>query len=170
MKPKISTKITNSNIEKVRDLLTKSPKILTELCSGMNEEVGKRPFSPNEWSFADQIAHLLHCEAISSQSIYQALIQPQSTIVDIHPERQFGKLVQYNSLSLVELEQLFTIKRKILTAVLTHLTEEQWHHQVTIPNKRSKSVYLIARSLALHEMDHLIFSKIKLEQFGDNDG
>ena len=80
MKPKISTKVTATNIEKILKILETSPNELTEICDGVSEVRGKRPFSTNEWSIIDHLAHLLHCEQISTQAIYQALLQNQSAI------------------------------------------------------------------------------------------
>ncbi len=167
MKPKISTKVTGTNIESVLNLLKASPDAITELCGGITEVEGKRPFSPNEWSLIDHVAHLLHCEQISTQAIYQALLQSNSAIVDIHPERQFGKLVQFNQLSLLELTQLFVIKRKLLIQVLNNLTIEKWQHQIIKSNKKPQSVYLLSRSLALHEADHILFLQGNSSKIGE---
>ena len=156
MKPKISTKNTLANRTTILKLLKEVPAKVDMLSHGFSEEDIKRPFSPNEWSFAEQLSHMLHCEATTANAIYQALIVNESAVVDIHPERQLGKLIRYNLLSFEEMKQLFVIRRKVLLRVLTNLRSEQWGNKIDKGGKRMQSVYLLVRMMVLHEVDHLI--------------
>lgn len=77
-------------------------------------------------------------------------------LVDVHSEREFGRLVRYDRLPFGELLAYFRFRRRVLLGVLGPLDETQWARAVREPAKaRKESVYWKARSLALHEQEHL---------------
>jgi hypothetical protein len=83
--------------------------------------------------------------------------------IDIHPERQLGKLLRYDLLAFPDLLAYFNLRRTVLLRVLASLTEEQWARSIReAGKKRKESVYWRACSIAMHELEHLsdIESKI----------
>ena len=88
--------------------------------------------------------------------IYQALLVNEPFFADIHPERDWGKLLRLDLLDFSELLAYFIIRRKVLLRVLSRLKEKDWGRAVQEEGKqRKESVYWRARTIAMHELDHL---------------
>lgn len=156
MKTAISTHLTKPNIVKVRGLLAVIPAKVEYLSQKLSPEQLRQAPRDGERSFSDVVAHLLHCEARSSEAIYLALLAEDPLLVDIHPERQFGKLLRYNLLPFGELLAYFKTRRTMLLRVLDVLSEAQWARCIREEGKqRQESVYWRARSIALHEAEHV---------------
>ena len=156
MKKIISTDLTSINIAKVKELLADTPVQLENLSRPLSEEQLRQPLGKGERSFTEDLAHLIHTEARSSEAIYLALLMNEPLIPDIHPEQQWGKLLRYDLLSFHELLAYFKVRRAILLRVLASLTEEQWARTIReAGKKRQESVYWRARTIAMHELDHL---------------
>ena len=169
MKKTISTKPTAANITNIMTLLTDTPVKLASFSDGLSDEQLCRPLGSGERSFTEDLAHLLNCEARSSEAIYLALLADEPVFVNIHPERQLGKLLRYDRFSVSELLAYFTFRRTVLLRVLTSLTDEQWSRTIREEGKkRQESVYWQARSLALHELDHLSDIESKLGEFHES--
>jgi len=163
MKKAISTELTTMNIAKVLELLMDSPVQLDELSrAGMEEEL-RQPLGSGERSFTEDLAHLIHSEARTSEAIYLALLLDKPLMPEVHSERQWGQLVRYDLLALSDLLSYFKLRRAVLVRVLTPLTVEQWSRTIReVKKKRQESVYWRARSLAMHELDHLTDLQNKL--------
>ena len=164
MKKVISTDLTRANIEKVMELLRDTPAQLEGLSKAMREEDLRQPLGAGERSFTEDLAHLLHTEARSSEAIYLALLLDEPLIADVHPERQWGKLLRYDLLACSDLLSYFKLRRAVLLRVLASLTEEQWSRAIREEGKKRKeSVYWRVRTIAMHELDHLtdLQSKVK---------
>jgi hypothetical protein len=109
------------------------------------------------------LAHLVNCEARSSEAIYLALLADEPYLLDIHPERQRGKLLRLDQFDFSELLSYFNFRRTVLLCVLHSLKEEQWARVVREEGKqRKESVYWLARSIAMHELEHLTDLRNKL--------
>lgn len=65
---------------------------------------------------------------------------------------------------------MFFLKRKILLHVLVNLNNEQRHYHILKSNQKVQSVYLLARSMALHEANHLNSLTNRLKQIGETRG
>ena len=77
-------------------------------------------------------------------------------IADIHSERDWGKLLRFDLLDFPELLVYFKIRSKVLLRILSALTEAQWSRPIREEGKKRKeSIYWRARSLALHESEHV---------------
>jgi hypothetical protein len=156
MKKIVSTTITESNIARLMDLLSDTARKLENLSSRFSNEQLVKPLGVGERSLTENLAHLLYCEAISSEFIYLALLKDEATFYDIHPEREYGKLVQYDVFPFKTLLDYFIFRRTVLLRVLTSLTVEQWSRAIPEKGKKRKeSVYWRARSIALHEQEHI---------------
>lgn len=171
MKKIISTEATNSNIAKIKDLLTDTPLKLESLSKGFTIEQLRQPLGSGERSLTEDLAHLINCEARSSEAIYLALLADEPMFIDIHPERQLerqlGKLLRYDLLAFVDLLAYFKLRRTVLLRVLASLTEEQWSRSIReAGKKRKESVYWRARSIAMHELEHLSYIENKLRSLG----
>jgi hypothetical protein len=156
MKKQISTAQTESNIQAVLHFLSETPDRLDGLSYGLMEPQLREPLGAGERSFLEALAHLLNSEARSSEAIYLALLADEPLFADVHSERQWGRLVRYDSMPFPELLAYFKFRRTILLSVLKPLSEEKWARCIREEGKqRRESVYWRARALALHELEHL---------------
>lgn len=156
MKKIISTEVTESNIAQIIDLLSDTLRKLENLWSRFSDEQFVKPLGAGERSLTENLAHLLHCEALSSEFIYLALLKDEVTFNDIHPEREYGKLLRYDLFSFKSLLDYFIFRRTVLLRVLSSLKVEQWSRSISEKEKKRKeSVYWRARSIALHELEHM---------------
>lgn len=164
MKKSVSTDLTKANLVKVMELLADTAVKLESLSKSLAGEQLRQPLGLGERSLTEDLAHLIHSEARTSEAIYLALLLDQPLVPDIHSERQWGKLLRYDLLSFSDLLAYFKIRRAVLLRVLTSLTDEQWTRSIRENGKkRQESVYWRARALAMHELDHLtdLQNKIK---------
>lgn len=164
MKKAISTESTKANIANVMELLTATPVKLERLSVMLDAVQVRQPVKPGERSFSEVLAHLIHCEARSSEAIYLALLASEPTLPSVHPERQWGKLLRFDLLDISELLVYFRLRRTVLLRVLASLPEARWNRSVCESGKKRKdSVYWRARAMALHELEHVtdLVSKLK---------
>ena len=163
MKKTISTELTNANIAKVKESLADTPAQLERMSEPLSEDQLRQPLGAGERSFTEDLAHLIHTEARSSEAIYLALLLDEPLVPDIHPERQWGKLLRFDLAPFSELFAYFKLRRTILLRILASLTDEQWVRSIREPGKkRQESVYWRARTIAMHELDHLTDLQSKL--------
>jgi len=152
----ISTDLTSTNIAKVLGILAETPSRLEGLSKPLSAEQLRQPLGEGERSYTEDLAHLIHSEARTSEAIYLALLLDEPLLPDLHAERQWGKLLRYDLLSCSDLLAYFRLRRLVLLRVLDSLTEGQWARSIREEGKKRKeSVYWRARSLGMHEMDHL---------------
>lgn len=149
---KLSTEQTPENIQHILAILSSIPGRLEALSGDAPFE----PPGPNERTFPQVLAHLINCEARTTENITLALFKTEPTIPDIHPERQFGSLFQFERMEIPDLLAYFRIRRQALLGILNRLKKSQWERRLRQPGKqRLESVYWLARSLALHEQEHM---------------
>ena len=88
--------------------------------------------------------------------IYQALLVDEPYFATVHSERELGKLLHFDLLEFTELLAYFQIRRKVLLRVLSNLKENDWGRTLREEGKqRKESVYWRARTIAMHEQEHL---------------
>jgi hypothetical protein len=163
MKKSVSTDLTPENIASVLGLLEATPDRLRAFRRSLAKEQQRQPLGRGERSFAEDVAHLVNCESRSSEAIYLALLANEPLLVDIHPERQFGKLLRFDRLPVDDLLSCFMIRRTVLLGVLGPLKKKDWARSVRQPGKqRRESVYWRARGIAVHEVEHLADLEAKL--------
>ena len=156
MNKTLSTDLTSENIAVVMEVLTESPKRLEALRKSVAAEKLSQPLGKGERTPVEVLAHILNTEARSSEMIYQALLVNEPFFVNIHPERDWGKLLRLDLLSFDELLAYFNVRRKVLLHVLSELTEAKWARAIQEQGKKRKeSVYWRARTIVMHELDHL---------------
>lgn len=156
MKKSVSTDQTSANIAKVMGVLAESRARLEALNESVSPERLRQPLGKGERTPTDVLAHMINGEARSSEMIYQALLVKEPFFADIHPERDWGKLLRFDLLDFSELLAYFIIRRKVLLRVLSGLKDKDWARAVREEGKqRQESVYWRARTIAMHEMDHL---------------
>lgn len=156
MKKTITTEQTPENITRVMEALTECPVRLEALVRSIPAGKLSQPLGKGERTPVEILAHLLNGEAISSEMIYQALLVNEPSFANIHPERDLGKLLRFNELEFSELLAYFKIRRKVLLRVLSALKEKDWSRVIREEGKqRRESVYWRARTIAMHELDHL---------------
>ena len=163
MKKAISTDLTRTNIAVVTELLRDIPLQLESLSRQLDGEKLRQPLGSGERSFTEVLAHLINSEVRSSEAIYLALLVEEPLLPDIHSERQWGKLLRYDLLAFSDLLVYFKIRRAVLLRVLAALNEAGWARVIREEGKKRKeSVYWRARSLAMHELEHLTDLQTKL--------
>lgn len=156
MQKTISTDLTPANIARVLELLRETPEKLKALSKLLSVEKLRQPLGADERSLTEDLAHLINSEARTSEAIYLALLVDEPLIADIHSERDWGKLLRFDLLDFPELLVYFKIRRKVLLRILSALTEAQWSRPIREEGKKRKeSIYWRARSLALHESEHV---------------
>ena len=164
MKRTISTALTPENISNVIGLLADMPGQLERLSKSLADVQLHQPLGSGERSFTGVMAHLINSEARSSEAIYLALLVDEPFFPTIHSEQQWGKLLKFEQFPFPDLLTYFKLRRTILLRVLTSLTEGQWTRVIREERKKRKeSVYWRARSLALHELEHLSDLQMKLD-------
>ena len=156
MKKIISTDPTPTNIVKVTEILTETSQKLETLSKPLTAEQLHQPLGEGERSFTQDLAHMINGEARSSEMIYQALLTNEPIFADIHPDRHWGKLLRFDLLEFNDLLAYFKLRRTVLLRVLSGLKEDDWSRCVREERKQGKeSVYWRARTIAMHELDHL---------------
>lgn len=156
MNKTISTELTRQNTANVIELLADTPGRLEELSQPLSDVQLQRPLGSGKRSFTEVLAHLINSEARSSEAIYLALLAHEPFFPNIHPERQWGRLLKFEQLPFPDLLTYFRLRRTILLRVLSSLREEQWTRVIREEGKKRKeSVYWRTRSLALHELEHV---------------
>ena len=163
MKKQISTEQTEANIRQVLKLLRESPDRLKSLGRGLSDRQLREPLDPGERSVTETLAHILHCEALTTRAIYLALLIDEPLLPTLHPERDLGKLIRLDQLPFEDLLTYFMIRRTVLLRVLEPLTEKRWSRVVREEKKqRKESIYWQARGQALHELEHVLDLEDKL--------
>jgi len=162
MKKSISTDQTPANIAKVMDLLAQTPEKLSAMNRLLSTEQLHLNLGRGERSFTEVLAHMINSEARSSEAIYLALLTDEPLIPDIHSEREWGKLLRFDLLEFNDLLAYFKLRRIVLLRVLSELKEEDWSRRIREEGKqRKESVYWRARTIAMHELDHLAWLEMK---------
>jgi hypothetical protein len=163
MKKQISTEETEDNIRAVLQLLTEMPSKWEALGDRISTQQLRAPLAPGERTPTEVLAHILHCEAITAEAIFLALLRDQPMLPDIHAERDLGRLLRLDMLSFAELLSYFKIRRTILVRVLAPLTMKKWSRGMQESKKeRKESIYWRARGQALHELEHILDLETKL--------
>jgi hypothetical protein len=156
MKKAISTDQTPANIAKVMEILDESPSRLEILSKPLSSEQLRQPMGKGERTATEVLAHMINGEARSSEMIYQALLVNEPFFADIHPDRNLGKLLRFDLLDFMDLLAYFKLRRRVLLRVLSGLKEDGWARCVREEGKqRKESVYWRARTIAMHELDHI---------------
>jgi hypothetical protein len=156
MNERIATDLTATNTARVLDLLAQTPETLSAMRRHVSGEQARRPLRSGERSFVETVAHLIHVEARSAESMYLALLLTEPLLPTVHAERAWGRLLRFDALEVDELLAYFNIRRKVLLRVLKGLKEKEWGRIVRAAGKqRQETVYWQARALALHEAEHI---------------
>ena len=147
---------TPENLATVLKILAESPARLETVSKSVTADKLRQSLGKNERTPVEVLAHMINGEARSADMIYQALLVQEPFFAAFHPDRNWGKLVRFDLLDFSELLAYFNIRRKILLRVLSGLKEKDWARAVREEGKqRKESVYWRARSLVMHELDHL---------------
>jgi hypothetical protein len=156
MEKVITARQTAAHIAAVMGLLADAPVKLASLSQPLSPAGFRQPLAEGKRSFTEELAHLIHCEARTSEAIYLALLSDEPLLVQVHPERDWGKLLRFELLQFPDLLAYFNLRRMVLLRVLGSLSEQGWAKSVREEGKkRRESVYWKARALALHEWHHV---------------
>lgn len=165
-KKSIPTGQSESGIINIYSTLNSIHAELMTLSKQINPDDLNKPLTPGKRSYNQNIIHLLNSENLNSMIIIQALTIDKPEILPIHSERDIGALSLFDNLNTKELLTYFKLRRKILMSLLNSLTYEQWARQIIEENKnRHESIYRRARSLALHEYEHIQIMNFQITKF-----
>lgn len=139
MKKQISTEQNESNIREVMQLLSELPARLESLRRDLSEEQLRKPLAPGERTPTEVLAHILHCEELTSHAIYLALMTNEPLLPDIHAERDLGKLLRLDLQPFDKLFEYYRLRRAVLMRILEALTEKQWSRTVREAKKLAKN-------------------------------
>lgn len=152
----ISTEFSTVNIDKAVELLTATPQTLAKLSALFAPDALYQPLRAGDRSFMEIAAHIVNCDERTTETIYAALLLKEPLVLDIHPEREWGKLLHYEQSDAAELLAYFSFRRKTLLRIMNGLSEVQWERAIQETGKqRKETVYLLARGQALHEAAHI---------------
>ncbi len=152
----LSTEFSRANSAKAVAYLTATPQALLQLSALFDPQALYQPLRAGDRSFMEILAHIVNCDERTNESIYVALLLKEPLVLDIHPERQWGKLLHYEQGDAAELLAYFSFRRKTLLRILNGLSEAQWARTIQEAGKqRKETVYLLARVQAMHEVHHL---------------
>lgn len=161
---RLTTRQSPERIELALAVLSATPQRLHNLRAGLTEAELTAPLGEGERSFKRDLTHLIYCAERGEYPIVHALLLDQPHLPRIHAERDWGKLMRYETFPVGELLDYFDFRRRALLRILRGLKPEQWQRSVYREGvKRSESVYYAARGLCLHEVDHLEDLAKKLE-------
>jgi hypothetical protein len=156
MKKTIPTEQTSASIASVLETLAETPSKLEALSKSLAKVQRTQPLGKGERSFTEDLSHMINGEARSSEMIYQALLVNEPLFANLHPDRNWGNLTRFDLLEFSELLAYFKIRRKVLLRVLSGLKDKDWGRVIREEGKRRReSVYWRARTIAMHELDHL---------------
>lgn len=152
----LSTELTKANMALALEMLSAAPGRMRKFAASRAAGTEAEPLAPGERSAVEMLAHMLNVEARSAESVYLALLLKEPELPDIHPERDWGRLVRLEDLPFDRLVEYFELRTTMLHRVLERLTEAQWSRTVRETGKaRRESVYWRVRTLALHTDVHL---------------
>lgn len=155
-KMKLTTDLTPENIATALEVLAQTPVRLEALSKSVPAERLSQPLAKGERTPTEVLAHLVNGEARSAEMMYQALLTNEPFFASLHPDRDLGKLLRFDLLDFAELLDYFKIRRKVLMRVLSGLKEKDWARVIREEGKaRRESVYWRARTIVMHELDHL---------------
>jgi hypothetical protein len=152
----LSTDLTKANIALALEMHSAAPRRLRKFAASRAAGTETEPLAPGERSAVEVLAHMLNVEARSAESLFLALLLTEPELPNIHPERDWGKLLRLEDLPFDRLVEYFELRATMLLRVLERLTEAQWSRTVREAGKaRRESVYWRVRTLELHTDVHL---------------
>ena len=148
---------TSLSREQILSILTTTPSLIAELTDGLADIKLCTPFSPEEWSAHDVLAHLRSCADVWGNSILTIINQDRPTIPAINP-RTWIKSTDYPDQEFRASLQAFTLQRAELLAVLEPLKPKSWPRSAIVTgagNPLELTVHSYAERLAVHERQHV---------------
>jgi hypothetical protein len=151
--PALTTAPTPKNIERVQALLAENLPHITQRTANLAEVRYTWKPNPQEWSLIELLAHLRSSADLNHFRIYAMLAVDNPILPTIHPRLEWQKIVPYPRLPYAKSLAAYTLQREELLIVLASLAEADWSRSGTWENRRY-SIYLVARSMGLHEQEH----------------
>ncbi len=117
------------------------------------EKLRRRP-SPDHWSVAEIVAHLLDAEIVASFRIRMILSEPGRVITAYDQEKWAGSL-DYKNVDPVQALKQFGVLREMNVAVLSKLTEAEWERFGMHEERGKETLRQMVRMYAGHDVNHL---------------
>ena len=149
----IPTKPTPKNRETVLAQLAHNQTIIAEKLAHVPESSAHIKPNPHEWSLIEVVSHLRSCADLAQFRIFAMLAVDTPHLPAIHPRMDWQKIVPYSHLTLQKSLMAYTLQREELLITLRGLNEAGWM-RTGIWDNHAYSIYLVARTMALHEPEH----------------
>lgn len=150
---KLNTTSTEKNIAIIQTKLAHNLHYITDITAGLTDnQCHHKPFQ-DEWSLIEVLAHLRSSADLNHFKIYAMLATNTPIIPAIHPRLEWQKIVPYTQIAYSKSLMAYSLQREELLTTLRSIHADDWKRTGTWDN-RTYSVYLVARSMALHEEEH----------------
>jgi DinB superfamily len=117
------------------------------------EKLKRRP-SPDRWSIAEIVAHLLDAEIVAAFRIRMILSEPGS-VITAYDQDKWAEKLDYKSADPVQGLKQFGVLREMNVAVLSKLTEEEWERFGMHEERGKETLRQMVRMYAGHDVNHL---------------
>jgi len=144
-------------IENVLTLLASTPREISRIARGLNEQQLHRQPQKDTWSAQEIVAHLRGCADAYGHWINRMLAEDHPTIRYVSP-RSWIRKTNYLQLTFKETLKGFSEQRDDLLIVLTKLKPAAWAMGATFTGTvsgRNATVFDYAVRMANHEVRHL---------------
>ncbi len=159
-------------IKKAKEILERTPTVLTNLLSGLSEEWTYQNEGPDTWSAYDVIGHLIHGE--NTDWIPRAqLILSENTNKDFIPFDRFAQFENSKGKSLSDLLSEFTNLRKRNIEILDSLeiNKETLEKTGVHPEFGKITLRQLLSCWVAHDLGHIVqISRVMAKQYKEEVG
>lgn len=146
-------------------LLAKNLAAIMQLTENLTETRWRWKPDPNEWCLLEVLAHVRASADLNQYRIFGILAVDEPVFPTIHPRLEWQMIVPYTQLSSEKSLLVYRLQREELLLSLQALDEAGWN-RTGAWDGRTHSIYLIARTMALHEPEHFDQIRMLVEQSG----
>ncbi len=127
---------------------------LDHLIENVSTEKLKRRLSPERWSIAEIVAHLLDGEIVAAFRIRKILSEPGSAI-SAYDQDKWAENLKYESVDPIQGVKQFGVLREMNLAILRKLNDEQWERFGMHEERGRETLREMVRLYAGHDVNHL---------------
>jgi uncharacterized damage-inducible protein DinB len=128
---------------------------LSQLTSGVPDEVLRCKPAPQKWSVIEILAHLAEDELATSWRYRQMLEQSGATLAGFDQDK-WAKFGDYSSWNVREALEMFHLLRDANLRLLSRLTPQQWNSSGIHSERGPMTVRDLARHMAAHDINHIL--------------
>jgi hypothetical protein len=152
--PYIKRILTNVIGKDPMKVLNQTPKRLRKLIKGLKKKQLRHQPAPDKWAIVQIVAHLADAEIALSWRMRLALAQSGASIA-AYDQDEWAKNLHHEQADIDERVEAFTVLRRMNTAMLSRLSEEEWGRFGLHSERGKETVEQMATHLAGHDLNHL---------------